>query len=86
MRHDPFRPDPLADLRLPRPDRPALGLVDEEDALLSRRLPIWLRFAAALVALGFALSTALATAATGGRWSALTDEANPRTLRVVPSR
>lgn len=84
MRYDPFRPDPLAELRQPRADRPALGLVDEDDALLQRRMPGWLRALAALIAFGFALSTALAAAATGGAWSPLTDEANPRTLRPAP--
>ena len=84
MRHDLFRPDPLAEIRQPRADRPALGLVDEEDAALRRTLPLWLRVLTALFALVFTFTAAFSTAADGGAWSPIVPEPSPRV--AVPGR
>ncbi|HJN73348.1 MAG TPA: hypothetical protein QGF58_05375 [Myxococcota bacterium] len=58
--YDPFR----LDFR-PEPEpvhgeiQPALRVVEDEDLLHGPRFPLWIRVGAVLMALGFALSTAL---------------------------
>ena len=51
---------------------PPVRLVEEED-LLDRRRPLWLRVSAALVAVGFIAFTVLTSYMTGGAWSPITE-------------
>ncbi|MCB9759022.1 MAG: hypothetical protein H6739_04215 [Alphaproteobacteria bacterium] len=77
MSFDPFRLDLRTDPEPVSGDLPPpIRLVEEDDLLHHDRLPRWMRLLAGLLAIVFALSTALTSAATLGRYSLLTDAGN----------
>ncbi len=85
-RYDPWRLQPQgrpAPVDGPLP--PAICLVDE-DGPFPPRHPLWLRLAAAGMALGFFVATALTAFATAGVYSPLTDAGNWRLFGAASAR